>query len=422
MDQWLIVAARKGDADELRSLLEEDANAIHERDRSGATALHAAAYSGHLECVRVLLEHGADVDATYNFKETPLHLASKEGHATCVRLLSEKGASVYAEDRWGDTPLHLASRYGRTSALQELLLAPDCDSVNVGDHDGDSPLHDAASRGHTRCITLLRMKGANVDLKNKLGKSPMEVAVDREAISLLRASAPASDLTADRVPYPRPKDLVNRNRVAVEQDSGSMGVGFAVDTVDGANGMDDIEDESEDGYSDDQLCTDDSLPSSPMTQRPATMSQLMMAVSTRPPAQLMAGFGEDQDFDDDDDDYGNDSLNNAVTPRRDERSQDSENDNEDEGEVFGESLTIRFEKSYYDEGNTDATNANDSYAVVYETCVAGKPMRLRTHVFSNSQLRKFMRQVKSLGAAKCDPDVADDSVRSIADLLLCDEE
>jgi ankyrin repeat protein len=63
---------------------------------TGETALHLAAGEGHLEIVKLLLEHGADVNAKTAY-ETALHLAAGEGHLEIVKLLLEHGADVNAK-------------------------------------------------------------------------------------------------------------------------------------------------------------------------------------------------------------------------------------------------------------------------------------------------------------------------------------
>jgi len=45
----------------------------------GCTALWLACHGGHLETVRELVQHGADVDAQDNRKCTPLMIAYKKG-------------------------------------------------------------------------------------------------------------------------------------------------------------------------------------------------------------------------------------------------------------------------------------------------------------------------------------------------------
>jgi ankyrin repeat protein len=55
----------------------------------GLTALHYAVYNNNDQFVRLLLEHGADVNIRDNYGGTPSELASKEGYHEIVELLSE---------------------------------------------------------------------------------------------------------------------------------------------------------------------------------------------------------------------------------------------------------------------------------------------------------------------------------------------
>jgi len=50
---------------------------------------------------------------------------------------------------------------------------------NEGDQHGDRPVHDAASAGHADCIVSLVGLGANVDVQNNDGKTPLHLAVTR---------------------------------------------------------------------------------------------------------------------------------------------------------------------------------------------------------------------------------------------------
>jgi ankyrin repeat protein len=57
---------------------------------------------------RLLLEHGADINARRDNLSTPLHNAVRGKVVEVVRVLLEHGASVGAEDRWGQTPFQVA--------------------------------------------------------------------------------------------------------------------------------------------------------------------------------------------------------------------------------------------------------------------------------------------------------------------------
>uniref|UniRef100_A0A671NE96 Ankyrin repeat and SOCS box containing 13a, tandem duplicate 2 n=1 Tax=Sinocyclocheilus anshuiensis TaxID=1608454 RepID=A0A671NE96_9TELE len=59
------------------------------------TPLHVACASRHLECVKVLLNAGVQVDATRLY-ETPLHHAAKSNNVDMIELLVEFGANIYS--------------------------------------------------------------------------------------------------------------------------------------------------------------------------------------------------------------------------------------------------------------------------------------------------------------------------------------
>ena len=66
-------------------------------DRSGKTALHHAAYNGHLEMLSLLLVKGANVKAVNKREKTALHLAAFMGirREKCALLLVNTGSSFF---------------------------------------------------------------------------------------------------------------------------------------------------------------------------------------------------------------------------------------------------------------------------------------------------------------------------------------
>jgi ankyrin repeat protein len=71
------------------------------------TALIWAAEMGRADCVRLLLDGGAQKEAADKLRRTALILAASNGHADCLRLLVGNGADQEAKDNLGRTALTL---------------------------------------------------------------------------------------------------------------------------------------------------------------------------------------------------------------------------------------------------------------------------------------------------------------------------
>ena len=61
------------------------------RSQDGRTALHVAVLNGKVECVKVLVEAGANKEATNNNGETPLHRAAYSVKEECVKVSEGAG-------------------------------------------------------------------------------------------------------------------------------------------------------------------------------------------------------------------------------------------------------------------------------------------------------------------------------------------
>ncbi len=83
-----------------------------------------AALSGHIECVKILLNAGAKVNAQNKFGYTALIQAAYEGHVECVKILLNAGAEVNAQTRvHGFTALKLAADKGQVESVK-ILACP----------------------------------------------------------------------------------------------------------------------------------------------------------------------------------------------------------------------------------------------------------------------------------------------------------
>ena len=83
--------------------------------------LHEAAKKGNIDRVKRLIEEGANVDERDENNDTPLFIAVGQGHKEVAEILIFKGADVNAVDKRGRTPLDLAN-YSHHKDLAELLI------------------------------------------------------------------------------------------------------------------------------------------------------------------------------------------------------------------------------------------------------------------------------------------------------------
>jgi uncharacterized protein len=135
---------------------------LQAHNSDGWTPLHLAAFFGHAELAKALLDQGADVDrqSSNHMKNRPLHAAAAGGHVPLVELLLKRGANPNATQEGGWTSLHSAAQAGNRAML-EVLLANGA-HVNARADNNQSPLDLALSKGHQDIAALLEELGATL--------------------------------------------------------------------------------------------------------------------------------------------------------------------------------------------------------------------------------------------------------------------
>jgi len=205
-------AASLGQTEVARLLIDKGAD-VRTAATDGSIALHQAAQVGDNELVELLLSKGADVQAKTKRGDTPLHSAAGSGHREVAEFLIAKGAEIDAKAMDRQTPFHRAALWGHKNVV-EILIAHGADGT-VKDSRGRTPLDWARQRGHTEVVNLLLNKanisvallsaaqsgdkkffeqlldrGADVNVPDKLGLTPLHIAAsrqDKEIIALLLA-------------------------------------------------------------------------------------------------------------------------------------------------------------------------------------------------------------------------------------------
>lgn len=209
----LLEAAKVGNSAILKLLLKAGANP-DAANREGQTALMAVARTGKVEAAKLLLDHGASVNAREHWgKQSALMWAAAQGQPDMVKLLLKKGARV--EDRgaarhWarkvtaeprakvmykgGFTPLLYAARAGCIDCARH-ILARGAD-IDEGDPDGVTALSLAILNLHFDMAAYLIEAGADVNLWDFYGRTPLYNAVDMNTLPAGgRADLPSEDRT-----------------------------------------------------------------------------------------------------------------------------------------------------------------------------------------------------------------------------------
>lgn len=157
---------------------------IDTQDKKGKSYLHKAVYYDAQDLIKALLDKGADINIIDMYGETPLHQAVRTKNTMIARFLINNKASLEIKDKEGRTPLLLACSGKFDKRMIELLVEKGA-SINTLNKRGNSILHELIDKADTRkwgrrstrdMLKFLIDKGANKNIKNTLGLTPLQTA------------------------------------------------------------------------------------------------------------------------------------------------------------------------------------------------------------------------------------------------------
>jgi ankyrin repeat protein len=204
----LYLASINGSAAMIEKLLKAGAepNSV---SGEGETALMTAARTGAVDAARVLIANGADLETRESWQgQTALMWAAAQKHPDMVKALITLGADVNARsvttiwerqntaeprEKWlplgSLTPLMFAAREGCAECVAPLVDAGA--DVNVADVDDNiTALITAIINGHYDTALALLNKGANPNLADKPGRTPLYAAVDAHTMPVSNRPSP----------------------------------------------------------------------------------------------------------------------------------------------------------------------------------------------------------------------------------------
>jgi ankyrin repeat protein len=189
--QWAVF---EGDVAEVRRLLEAGADASLANDY-GATPMSLAAEVADTEILKLLLEAGADADSPNAEGQTALMAVARTGNVEAAKALLDHGAMVDARESWGGQTALMWASARRHPPMMELLISHDADvdarSIHRDyqrrvtaegrpkslDSGGFTPLLYAARENCLACADVLLANGADIDLPDPDGVSPLHLAI-----------------------------------------------------------------------------------------------------------------------------------------------------------------------------------------------------------------------------------------------------
>lgn len=192
---------KDADVEQFHELIKKDGDCVNEVDALGrSTALYCVHGNTkeHIQCLKILMKHGVDLNQEANDGLTCLHVAAITNDEEIIDILINENVNINVEDSEGRYPLHFAAGFASSNCVEKLLDAgadkncldndemtpvmwashfDQCESVelllNISDNDemkyeaidaelqdkdinGQSILHWSVSRSHNiRCFKLL---------------------------------------------------------------------------------------------------------------------------------------------------------------------------------------------------------------------------------------------------------------------------
>ncbi|KAL9017830.1 MAG: hypothetical protein Q9185_004845 [Variospora sp. 1 TL-2023] len=198
-DSWcrtpLMWAAWRGDSQSVSILLEHGADP-HATSSDGNSVLIYATYGGSLECMKLILDTGADINQMSQSLLSPAMGGSQLGDNTAIaKVRLTRGAAIEASRQQKFTPLYVAALTNNAESLAFLL---DCGaSTDVRDWNCSTPLSMAISFSNHRMAEELIKRGADLNTAPAFTVSYLRNAAvfgDEKMIRLFISARPAIDV------------------------------------------------------------------------------------------------------------------------------------------------------------------------------------------------------------------------------------
>ena len=177
----------------VKILIEHGAD-VNARDVVGLTPLHTTIeYTRHytdLRIIKLLVNNGAKIDVlTHRSKESPFYYSLRYNYPVLAKYLIEAGMDLNLKSR-GYTPLHFALYYNQEH-ITKLLIEKGADLSLTEDEYNKTHLHFAVDKSDVDLVALLLKKGADpnqqdIDGNTALHQVTLRYSEDNDLVEILR--------------------------------------------------------------------------------------------------------------------------------------------------------------------------------------------------------------------------------------------
>ncbi len=182
-------AAHRGQVAEIARLAATGAP-VNGRDPRGRTPLHVATFARQHEAIRALIQAGADANLLENDRYDAVTIAAVAGDEETLRLLLSLGASArLVTSRYDGTALIAAAHLGHAGVVRQLLAAgAPADHVNNLHWTAviEAIVLGDGGRRHQETLAALIRAGANLQLGDRQGRTPLGLARERGHAEMIR--------------------------------------------------------------------------------------------------------------------------------------------------------------------------------------------------------------------------------------------
>lgn len=209
----LLDSVKNEDLEKVEALLKQPDIDVNSIDRNGNTPLHLASENGYVQLVKALLEvkdinvNAKNIDrrkliypihtgddpnrGKLNYGKTPLYLAVENGHVDVVRvLLDHPDIDVNVKDKYSVFPLWLAVEYNDSKMVEALLRHSSIDvNAKYICNDHYTSLHNAVEKGYLQIVNiLLSHPNIDVNMKEKYSEgTALHCAATRKNLEIVKA-------------------------------------------------------------------------------------------------------------------------------------------------------------------------------------------------------------------------------------------